>query len=761
MRYRLPAPDTARLGTYLDRRAGGNPLFLGELLRTLAEERVLRSGGAGDTLADLTAVRIPPLLRQVIDGRRARLGEAANDLLAVAAVIGQEVPLDLWAAVSGADEEALLDAVERAAGARLLEDLADGTRARFVHALIREALYEGILPSRRRRLHRAAGEVLAALPDPDADAVAHHFRVAGDPRAAEWLVAAGERAEKADAWMTAAERFEAALPLLTARGAGERGWLLYRVAILRRFGDAPRSIAALEEAGRLAAEAGDAALAAYALVMRGDVRGFAGDGARGIPEVEAGIAAVAALPPAERARREVAAFVERTTGTGTLALLLTGVGRLAEARALGEEYIAAPNVRDARGIVRPPYVDAFFALGGLFARLGEPEKARVAYDDARTGYSAMGYSHQSYTILLNILHYMIVPYRTDALAERRRLTNEAERGAVRARAIRGALPSGIEHLPFMAVDATGWGEARRLAGWVAALSTAQEWSVAAVGAVLLAQGDAETLGPLIAQALPEGAGTEPGGIYFQSAVALQRAAATLALREGDLPSAREWLEAHDRWLAWSGAVLGRSEGNSLWAQYHRQAGDMETARDHAERALAQATAPRQPLALLAAHRLLGELDADATRDDDAHAHLDAALRLADACAAPYERALALLAFAELRGRSGETDEARRLLAEVRRICEPLGAQTALARADALAAQLDALRDATPVYPAALSAREVEVLRLVAEGQTNREVAETLFLSEHTVRSHVRSILTKTRTDNRTGAANFAREHDLA
>ena len=115
-RYHLPRRTLPASVAYLDQRADGNPLFLGELLRTLEEERVLRSGGAGDTLADLTDVRIPPLLRQVIDGRLARLGAAANDLLAVAAVIGQEVPLDLWAEVSGADEESLLDAVERAAG---------------------------------------------------------------------------------------------------------------------------------------------------------------------------------------------------------------------------------------------------------------------------------------------------------------------------------------------------------------------------------------------------------------------------------------------------------------------------------------------------------------------------------------------------------------------------------------------------------------------------------------------------------------------
>jgi ATP/maltotriose-dependent transcriptional regulator MalT len=134
-------------------------------------------------------------------------------------------------------------------------------------------------------------------------------------------------------------------------------------------------------------------------------------------------------------------------------------------------------------------------------------------------------------------------------------------------------------------------------------------------------------------------------------------------------------------------VLGLSEGQALWAQYHRQAGDNEAAYKHAARALAHATAPHQPLALLAAHRLLGELDTDAGRYDEAASHLDESLRLADACAAPYERALTLLAMAELRAATGDADAANRLLAAVRAICEPLGAQPALARADALAARL--------------------------------------------------------------------------
>ena len=150
----------------------------------------------------------------MIDGRVARLGEEMRQPLAMAAVIGQEVPLALWAEVAGLDDEALLTIVEQAVEAHLLDAERDGARVRFVHALTREALYEGVLPPRRRLWHRQVAEALMARRDPDPDAVAYHFQQAGDPRAWEWLVRAGERAQRAYAWLTAAERFAAAADLL-------------------------------------------------------------------------------------------------------------------------------------------------------------------------------------------------------------------------------------------------------------------------------------------------------------------------------------------------------------------------------------------------------------------------------------------------------------------------------------------------------------------------------------------------------------------
>jgi DNA-binding CsgD family transcriptional regulator len=224
--------------------------------------------------------------------------------------------------------------------------------------------------------------------------------------------------------------------------------------------------------------------------------------------------------------------------------------------------------------------------------------------------------------------------------------------------------------------------------------------------------------------------------------------------------ARAWLEAHDRWLDWNGAVLGRSEGHALWARYFWLAGDVEQARDYAERALAHASEPRQPLALLAAHRLLGELDTDAGRYEDAARHLDASLRLAEACEAPYERAQTLLALVELRAAMDDRAGAERLLDEARAICELLGAKAALERCHALAARLAAAPSAAPVYPAGLSAREVDVLQLVAQGLTNGQVAERLYLSPRTVEQHLRSIYNKLGVSTRAAATAFAYEHRI-
>src|SRR5262249_40566648 len=162
------------------------------------------------------------------------------------------------------------------------------------------------------------------------------------------------------------------------------------------------------------------------------------------------------------------------------------------------------------------------------------------------------------------------------------------------------------------------------------------------------------------------------------------------------------------------------------------------------RALAHATAPRQPLALLAAHRTLGVLATDAG-DPAAQEHFTRSLALADACRAPYERALTLLARAELASVQGDRTTATLVLDEVRAICTALEARLALDQAEQIAAGLAQDGDsagARMALPAGLTAREAEVLRLVAAGLSNAAIAERLFLSPNTVKVHVANIFAK-------------------
>ena len=83
------------------------------------------------------------------------------------------------------------------------------------------------------------------------------------------------------------------------------------------------------------------------------------------------------------------------------------------------------------------------------------------------------------------------------------------------------------------------------------------------------------------------------------------------------------------------------------------------------------------------------------------------------------------------------------------------------RDEARLAGLVAQPPRTPEYPSGLSQREVEVLRLIAAGKTDREIAEELFISFRTVGNHVRNILNKTNTANRTEATAFAVREGLA
>ena len=71
-----------------------------------------------------------------------------------------------------------------------------------------------------------------------------------------------------------------------------------------------------------------------------------------------------------------------------------------------------------------------------------------------------------------------------------------------------------------------------------------------------------------------------------------------------------------------------------------------------------------------------------------------------------------------------------------------------------------ISSAQPSYPNGLTAREVQVLSLVATGRTNREISSTLMISEHTVARHLQNIFSKLGVSSRTAATAFSLEHSL-
>jgi DNA-binding CsgD family transcriptional regulator len=439
-------------------------------------------------------------------------------------------------------------------------------------------------------------------------------------------------------------------------------------------------------------------------------------------------------------------------------------GHYDRACALGEPLAATvPEIGAlrARGLMAfafIPYGNLFFGLHLCYLALGEPEKEASARARAMRFYAAAHWDH----MLVAVGHSALaahLAYHADRVEARQRLT--AERATIFARAT-DRLPAQVRGylrlLPLLLLEGE-WAEVRALTdAQPGILPTGYRNDIARVLCTIArAQGDTDKAWTMIRALLPDGP-TMVLQMNHRYQSDFQRLAAALALDDGDVETAHAWLRIHDQFLDRGGAVVGRSEGQALWAVYYRQRGDMSTARACTERALAHATDPRQPLALITAHRLLGELDTEAGHYDDAAAHLDASLALADACKAPYERALTLLAMAELRAATGKMTEAATLLDEMRAICVPLDAKPALARADALATRLP--RTESPAYPAGLTAREVDVLRLVAQGLMNAEIADRLFLSERTVEQHLRSIYNKLGSSSRTAATRFAVEHGL-
>ncbi len=204
----------------------GNPFFVQEVVRLLASDAV-DIAPAEDERVDWH-LPLPQSVRDVIGRRLDRLSTAGNKLLSVASVIGREFALPVLARVRDETPEQTLEVLDEAVRAQIVEPMSRRVgRYRFGHALIRETLYDELSTIQKMRLHRQVGLALEAHYRHDLAShlaeLAHHFveaAPAGDvSRAASYAQRAGQQAMALLAFEDAAHHFEMALQVLDLHDA--------------------------------------------------------------------------------------------------------------------------------------------------------------------------------------------------------------------------------------------------------------------------------------------------------------------------------------------------------------------------------------------------------------------------------------------------------------------------------------------------------------------------------------------------------------
>ncbi|HEX2340334.1 MAG TPA: protein kinase [Vicinamibacterales bacterium] len=200
----------------------GNPFFIGEVLRHLTETGALTRFDQPQGARGGKELGVPEGVREVIGRRLARLSDPCNRVLGLAAVVGREFSLPVLQALADLPEDRLLDVVDEALGARLVQE-APGVPGRyaFTHALVRDTLYAEPTTTRRARLHRQVAETIERLAPPGneplADLAYHYSQAASAAdaeRAITYAVRAAERAAAAFALEEAARFYNLALQAL-------------------------------------------------------------------------------------------------------------------------------------------------------------------------------------------------------------------------------------------------------------------------------------------------------------------------------------------------------------------------------------------------------------------------------------------------------------------------------------------------------------------------------------------------------------------
>jgi adenylate cyclase len=216
-------PAFTRLRDLILVRAGGNPLFVEEIVRSLVSGGVLvRAGDRWAVNATIETVSLPPTLHGLLLSRVDKIPADARRVLQAAAVLGVSFDEAVLHAVAG-DVQAALQCLVEADLVRPAGSGPDGRRYRFSHALLHDVVYDNQLVARRGELHERAARALeqAVGPAPvrisDLEALGHHWSFTSDKaRAARYLTAAGDRARAVYANDDAIRHYERALVTLAS-----------------------------------------------------------------------------------------------------------------------------------------------------------------------------------------------------------------------------------------------------------------------------------------------------------------------------------------------------------------------------------------------------------------------------------------------------------------------------------------------------------------------------------------------------------------
>ena len=775
------------LASVIDR-AEGNPYYAEELL----------AAGPGSAM-------LPAGLADLLLARTERLSAAAQRVLRVAAAAGRHVDDELVMRASGLPARDYEDAVREAVVLQLL--VPDEQGLSFRHALLREAIYADLLPGERTRLHALLAELLsedrllAAAPGAMAELAYHALASHDIPRAFAASVQAGAEAERLAAPGEAHRHYDLALSLWervsepASLGGIERGELALRSALTAAdTGDISRAAQQLRSLLSYLGPGADPVL-----VSRANERlaYFLLDLDEDAAALAAARAAVAALPPnglpaddppadgpapdGRPAEGEPAAQLRssvRASALATLARTLISEQDTSQARAAAEEARAAGRAAGAPWAV----ADALVTLGLLAERSGRIKTAVASYSRALAQARRAGVIGVELRAAFQLARIHLERGNVAAASA------TAHEGILRAdEAGLTMAPYGfdLQYLHYLAHFTDGsWDHAQEIAdGFAVRVASEAEARLSAMALFIAVAQGADTvdarrpwLEPFIArdqfvEYIVRGLLAERA--YWQGDIQTAAAESEATVRAATAwggPGAPQLIRAAAVWLAALAdqAVQARGRGDAAAAQAAvREAGRVvEFARagaGHHGRARAGLGVDGQGwLARAEAEwrRAQGDNDPGAWQ-----AVLDAF-----GPGFVYEAARSRWRLAEALAEAGRRDEAQREWTLAVAASDDLGAvplREAL-RELGRRARLTVARAGRAAPPgsagrgplAGLTSREVEVLRLLAVGLSNREIAAALFIAPKTASVHVSNILAKLGASTRTEAAAIAHSNGL-